>query len=240
VQTQDAETVASRRLEESILGWGASLVGFAHLGDAAPPALSEWPRAISIAVALDPRATEGVRDGPTSQYYTEYNRVNCALNEIAGRTAELVFSLGYRAEPFPATVPETQQADEWTRTLSVAFQHKTAATRAGLGWVGKNALLITPRFGPRLRLATVLTNMPLPAGHPVTAGRCGKCVACARLCPAQAIKGVEWEAGLHREELVDAWCCWETARRLLRERVGANNAVCGICVAVCPVGRKQS
>jgi len=72
---------------------------------------SLWPRPISIAVALDPRVIEEVRDGPTSEYYTEYNRVNCALNEIAGRTAELVLSLGYRAEPFPATVPETEQAD---------------------------------------------------------------------------------------------------------------------------------
>ena len=87
MQTQETETVASRRLEESVLGWGASLVGFADLEEAAPLALSEWPRAISIAVALDPLAIEGVRDGPTSQYYAEYNRVNRALNEIAGRTA---------------------------------------------------------------------------------------------------------------------------------------------------------
>jgi epoxyqueuosine reductase len=215
-------------------------VGFAGLGDAAPPPFSEWPRAISIAVALDPRAIEGVRDGPTAPYYAEYNRVNRALNEIAGRTAELVFSLGYRAEPFPATVPRSEQVDEWTRTLSVALQHKTAATRAGLGWIGKNALLITPRFGPRLRLATVLTDMPLPVGDPFTSGRCGECKACSRACPDRAIKGTEWQAGLRREELLDARACWETARRVLRERVGANNAVCGICVAVCPVGRKQS
>jgi len=215
-------------------------VGFADLEEAAPLALSQWPRAISIAVALDPQAIEGVRDGPTSQYYAEYNRVNRALNEIAGRTAELILSLGYRAEPFPATPPESTQGDEWTRTLSVAFQHKTAATRAGLGWVGKNALLITPRFGPRLRLATVLTDMPLPVGEPVTAGRCGKCKACSRVCPGLAIKGTEWQAGLPREELVDAWACWETAQRLLRERVGANNAVCGVCVALCPVGRTQA
>jgi len=201
---------------------------------------SPWPRPISIAVALDTRAIEGVRDGPTSQYYAEYNRVNRALNEIAGRTAEVVFSLGYRAEPFPATVPETEQAGEWTRTLSVAFQHKTAATRAGLGWVGKNALLITPPFGPRLRLATVVTDMPLPLGGPVTAGLCGKCKTCARVCPGLAVKGTEWHAGPPREEWVDGGTCWETAQRLLRERVGANNAVCGVCVALCPVGRTRA
>jgi epoxyqueuosine reductase len=240
VQTKEADETASGRLEESILGWGASLVGFADLGVVVPAISLKWPRAVSIAVALDPHIIDEVRDGPTAEYYGEYNRVNRALNEIAGRTAEAIFGLGYNAEPFPATTPGGSQGDGWVETLSVRFQHKTAATRAGLGWIGKNALLVTPRFGPRLRLATVLTDMPLAAGDPVTAGRCGTCVACARLCPARAIKGVEWEAGLERETLVDAWSCYETARRLLRERVGAKNAVCGVCVAVCPVGREQS
>jgi epoxyqueuosine reductase len=240
VQTDDEEVVASRHLQESILGWGASLVGFATMGDAAPAGFRGWPRAISIAVALDPGALDGVRDGPSCEYYTEYDRVNRALNEIAGRTARVVLSLGYRAEPFPATVPESRQGDEWTRTLSVPFQHKTAATRAGLGWVGKSALLITPRFGPRLRLATVLTDMPLPVGEPVTDGRCGECTVCSLACPGLAVRGQEWHAGMARAELVDAWACWETARRLLRERIGADNAVCGVCVALCPVGRTQA
>jgi epoxyqueuosine reductase len=240
VHDSETKTDACGRLKESVLGWGASLVGFADLEGAAPTPLSMWPRAVSLAVALDPTALTGVRDGPTTDYYGEYNRVNRALNEIAGRTAGAILDLGYRVEPFPATVPETWQGEDWTKTLSVAFQHKTAATRAGLGWVGKNALLITPEFGPRVRLATVLTNMPLPVGEPLTVGRCGDCTACARACPGQAISSTEWRAGLPREKLVDAWSCWETGRRLLRERVGADNAVCGVCVAVCPVGRPQA
>jgi epoxyqueuosine reductase QueG len=88
-------------------------------------------------------------------------------------------------------------------------------------------------------LATVFTAMPLAVAEPVSAGRCGKCTACVRLCPAQAIGGQQWEAGLARERLVDARACYETASRLLLERVGAENAVCGVCVAVCPVGRKR-
>jgi epoxyqueuosine reductase len=229
---------ASEHLREQILGWGASLVGFADLRGVVPSPLAEWPRAVSVAVALDPAALTGVRDGPTPEYYREYIRVNRALNEIAGRAARAIYGLGYRAEPFPATVPEGSQGGEWVQTLSVAFQHKTAATRAGLGWVGKNALLVTPQFGPRIRLATVLTDMPLPVGEPVNAGECGECSACVEVCPASAIEGREWQAGLEREALVDARACWQTARRLLRERVGADNAVCGVCLAVCSVGRE--
>jgi epoxyqueuosine reductase len=239
VEKQEAEVAASQRLKERILDWGASLVGYADLGGVVPTVSVKWPRAVSIGMALDPAIMDKVRDGPTAEYHGEYNRVNRALNEIAGRTAEAIYDLGYDAEPFPATVPERREAEEWVKTLSVAFQHKTAATRAGLGWIGKNALLVTPQLGPRLRLATVFTTMPLSVGEPVTSGRCGECVACARLCPAEAIKGQQWEAGLARERLVDARLCYETARNLLLERVGARNAVCGVCVAVCPVGRKQ-
>lgn len=240
VHIGETDVNASRRLEESILDWGASLVGFAGLEGLEPSVSVKWPRAVSIAVALDPEIIDEVRDGPTAKYYGEYNRVNRALNEIAGRAAEAIYGLGHEAEPFPATVPEGREAEEWVNTLSVSFQHKTAATRAGLGWIGKSALLVTPRLGPRLRLATVFTNMPLPVGDPVTTGRCGKCLACVRLCPAQSIKGVEWEAGVGRDVLIDTRACYETARRLLRERVGADNVICGVCVAVCPVGRKQS
>ncbi len=238
VTRSDRELEMADQLAKQILEWGASLVGFADLGDAAPPLFSHWPRAVSIAVALDPAAVALVRDGPTSEYYREYTRVNRALNEIAGRGALAIYSLGLRAEPFPATVPEERGGGDWVKTLSVAFQHKTAATRAGLGWVGKNALLVTPQFGPRIRLATVLTDMPLPVGEPVIAGECGECSACVRDCPASAIEGREWQAGLEREALVDARACCETSRRLLRERVGADNAVCGVCLSVCPVGRR--
>lgn len=229
----------SEHLREQVLGWGASLVGFADLHGVAPPPLSHWPKAVSIAVALDPAALGGISDGPTPEYYREYMRVNRVLNEIAGRTAEAIFRLGYRGEPFPATVPSHSQGEEFARTLRVAFQHKTAATGAGLGWVGKNALLVTPRFGPRVRLATVLTDMPLAAAEPVTTGRCGACRACVRACPAAAIEGREWQAGVEREALVDAQACWETSRGLLRQRVGVEDAVCGVCLSVCPVGRDQ-
>jgi epoxyqueuosine reductase len=238
VTRSDGELEMADQLAAQILDWGASLVGFADLGDAAPPLFSQWPRAVSIAAALDPAALVGVKDGPTPEYYGEYTRVNRALNEIAGRTALAIHSLGFCAEPFPATVPEKPGGAEWVKTLSVAFQHKTAATRAGLGWVGKSGLLVTRQFGPRIRLATVLTDMPLPVGEPVAAGECDRCKACARACPASAIEGREWQAGVEREALVDARACWETSRRLLRERVGVDNAVCGVCLSVCPVGRR--
>ena len=88
-----------------------------------------------------------------------------------------------------------------------------------------------------MRLVTVLTDAPLPLGQPVTTGECGTCQVCVNECPAQAIVGQEWYAGLLREALLDAMACQATAQRLLRERVGVEQVVCGVCVAVCPHGR---
>jgi epoxyqueuosine reductase len=234
------QEATSRYLQERILGWGASLVGFADLRGVVPPPFSRWPNAVSIALALDRGVMAGLQDGPTPEYYEEYKRVNCLLNEIAAKSADYIFSLGYDAEAFPATIVDKSRPDEFESTLSVAFQHKTAATRAALGWIGKSALLVTPQSGPRVRLTTVFTDMPLDVGIPVTAGRCGDCRACLLACPAGVIKGQEWKVGLMREKLVDAWACRAKAKQLLLERVGVEDSVCGVCVSVCPIGMNRN
>jgi len=220
-------------LPKEIASFGASLVGFADIREFAP-----WPRAISIALALDPVILKGVKNGPTPEYYKEYLRANTMLNEIAQRTARLLLGAGYQAEAFSATIAGSDP--EYERTLRAAFQHKTAATRAGLGYIGKSGLSITPDFGPRVRLVTVFTDLPFPTGQPILEGRCGGCHLCIQACPVGAIRGREWQAGMTREELLDARACRGEAKRLLKERVGADEAVCGICVAICPCDQMVS
>jgi epoxyqueuosine reductase len=224
-------------LQDRIFDWGASLVGFADLQGVVPSPFSRWPHAVSIAFALDSGVMASLRDGPTVEYYEEYKRVNLLLNEIAGRGADLISSLGYHAEPFTATIVDSSLGDQYEKTLSVAFQHKTAATRAGLGWIGKSTLLVSPKYGPRVRLATVFTDMSLNVGTPITVGRCGECRACLEACPAGAIKGREWRVGLAREELLDAYACRAKAKQLLLERVGAEDSVCGVCLSACRIGK---
>ncbi len=187
----------SSLLLKEIAGFGASLVGFADIREFAP-----WPRAISIALPLDPVTLKGVR-----------------------------------AEAFPATLMAKDL--EYESNLRAAFQHKMAATRAGLGFIGKSGLLITLDFGPRIRLVTIFTDLSFPTGQPILEGRCGGCRLCMQACPAGAIRGREWQAGMAREELLDAHACQREAQRLLKERVGADEAVCGVYIAVCPQGEKE-
>jgi len=193
-------------------------------------------RAISIAVQLAPAVIEAVREGPTAEYAVEYEAVNARLNQIAGATCGRIQALGYQAKYFPATITgEALEDPSYQRHLRAQFQHKTAATRAGLGWIGKAAILVTPEYGPRVRLVTVFTDMPLVTGNPITSSRCGDCRECVEACPGGVIKGRLWKVGTSREALIDAHLCQESIRQVVIERIGKRGP-CGVCVAVCPWG----
>jgi len=112
--------------------------------------------------------------------------------------------------------------------------HKAVACLAGLGGIGQNALLVTEQYGPAVRLSTVLTDMPL-AEQAAGKNPCTNCGACVRACPSGALMGRAYVPGLAREELVDAKKCSMHMKRAYQD-IG-RGAVCGVCVAVCPVGR---
>jgi epoxyqueuosine reductase QueG len=108
-----------------------------------------------------------------------------------------------------------------------------AATLAGLGWVGKCDLLVTPEFGSAVRWGSVLTDAPLACGTPVTASRCGVCRACVDVCPGQACSGTEWRQGLARESFWDPKACM-AGMQAINARRGSDFKICGLCIAACP------
>jgi len=122
-------------------------------------------------------------------------------------------------------------------SLSACFQQKTAATLAGLGWVGKNDMLVSPAFGPSLEMATVLVAERMTAGKPVTGSRCGRCRLCVDACPSGALKSGTWSPGCGRDELIDAFEC-DRWRRSHIPVLGRKHA-CAMCAVACPVGRAQ-
>ena len=208
--------------------WGAAdLREFPTLGDAAGQG---FPFALSWALPVNSRIMAGVQDGPTQAYADEYTRVNNRLNELAVALADEIGSRGFRAQPLAAS--------ERTDRVNIKgdFPHKTAATRAGLGWIGRHCQLITRRFGSWIRLGTVFTDMVLPCGPPVERHFCGRCTRCVDACPAGALKGGAWRPGLPRAEILDARACdrWKK-EHYFQFHKGHN---CGICSAVCPYGLK--
>lgn len=188
--------------------------------------------AITLLKRFDSVELRGVEHGPHETYYAGYLRLNAALDAAAARLVEGLRAAGAAAEFVPPTVPEElyDTIADWGD--AGVFAHKTAATRAGLGWIGKTALFVSPEFGPRVRLATVFTDFALEAGTPVAEGRCGTCRRCVDACPAGAGRDVTWQAGLPREALYDEKACEAET-----ERHPDLGGVCGVCIAVCPWGR---
>jgi epoxyqueuosine reductase len=217
---------------ETLLSGGACLVGYADLRALAPDVRQGLDFGVSFAVALDPRIIAGIGSGPTREYYAEYVRANRLLDELGMAIASLLRSRGHRAEALAATNVGIDPA-----THSTQLPHKTVATRAGLGWIGKCALLVTEGFGPAIRLASVLTDAELPAAQAVDESQCGECVACVEACPGRAASGGEWRVGVAREAFFDAFACRETARQLAG-RIGIDETLCGICIAACPWTRR--
>ncbi len=215
-------------LKAMLMGRGAVLVGFAGLRGLAGEAPDGLPFGVSIAAAIEPHIVAGIRNGPTPEYLTEYNRLNKLLDKLGESAAELLRQKGHRAEPLSATGAGV----DW-ETLRSRLPHKTVATRAGLGWVGKCALVVTEPYGSGVRFTSVLTDADLPAGRPEDESRCGECTACVDVCPAEAPTGRHWRAGMAREEIFDAFACFEDIRERAARR-GDDIYVCGMCIAACP------
>lgn len=211
---------------------GASMVGHADLRVLPSDVREGMPRGVAIAVALNPTVIAGIREGPTKPYYAEYNRANELLGELAGCAAALLQQRGHRAIPMAATNVGIDPA-----TLSTRLPHKTVATRAGLGWIGKCALLVAEPFGSAVRVTSVLTDAELPVGEPVETSRCRDCAACVDVCPGNAPSGQQWRPGIERDAFFDAHACRRAARSMAA-RVAIEDSVCGMCIAACPWTRK--
>jgi len=209
-------------LSKKIIESGAGDVGFSI--NKSP--FEGLENTITIVVPLSNPVIEQIENAPTKTYFHHYRTVNAFIDNIAEKTVLYIMSLGYDA----AAIPASQSVDKY----SGLFPHKTAAVRAGLGYIGKSALFISNKYGARVRLGTVFTNMPLPENQFVQVDKCGKCDICVRACPAMAISGKTYLEGMEREEIFDAIACSNYMKREF-QHIG-RGAVCGICIKNCPKG----
>ncbi len=210
------------------------MVGFADISGLPTAVRGQMKSAISIVVALDVSIINEISEGPTRRYYHEYQRVNEFLTSLCASTVDDLKKRGHNAS---AIEPTIRIKDSAMKSLTTPLPHKTVATLAGLGWIGKSALLITPRYGPAVRLATVLTDATVEAGKPVDDSRCGDCTKCVDRCPAKAIAGENWAKGMERESIYDAHACRAEATGT-SGRIGVQVTICGICINACPWTQK--
>ncbi|MCX7788385.1 MAG: epoxyqueuosine reductase [Spirochaetes bacterium] len=214
------------------------LVGFARLEGLLPARWSQFPYGISLARKLDDAIINELSAGPTLEYFQLYHRINDELNQKTVKIATLLQEEGIDALAVPATVSDHELDEEYHRTLRYPLSHKMVATRAGLGWIGKTDLLVTPTFGPRVRLASILVSeaFTIP-GKPFDESLCGDCSVCVKSCPAQAANGTVWTIHTDRNEFFDPFRCRDYCRKISFQRLGKEISLCGLCLYLCPKGR---
>ncbi len=228
-------------LPEFARSLGADYYGVADLADAQEfiraqggDRVARYPRAVVMGIRLLDTLVDMLEDrtdrtGAVLYRYNSYDTVNAALDAMALRVANALQREGYHALPVPAS---KRASDE---LIAGIISHKLPAHLAGLGWIGKSCLLVTPDHGPRVRWITVLTDAPLvPTGKPMES-RCGKCTECVDICPVHAFTGRPFYQDEPREARFDAASCDRYFREL---EGGGGPVVCGLCLFVCPHGRK--
>jgi epoxyqueuosine reductase len=201
-----------------------------HISEQGGEFLTQFTRAVSHGFVL----TDGIVNtlvhheniaALSNYWYYVYRIVNPRLDSISAMLAQSLDKAGFKA----FVVPSSQTVDR-TRLTGV-FSHKLAAHLAGLGWIGKSALLITPEHGPRVRWGTVLTDAPFEAGTPIDE-MCRDCCECVDGCPARAFTGQAFDKPRPRSEIFAAEAC----DRYLSKRETLHRA-CGMCVYICPFGK---
>ncbi len=211
-------------LRQLALEHGAVGFGIARLADLAtedfllPRAvLDQLPIAVSLALPLQRTVLATLEGRPNQLYEHHYRQTNFALDRLALALARHITELGGQALPIPAS-----QIVDW-QTQRGHLSHKRIAAAAGLGWIGRNNLLVTPGHRASVRLVTVLTDLALDP-TPALRRDCNSCRACINACPAHAIG--ETAADFRHLD------CFAQLKEFQRSRY-VSQYVCGLCVQAC-------
>jgi epoxyqueuosine reductase QueG len=217
------------------------IYGFADLTGLLNPKFEGFNYGISIGRLLADQIVNSIIHGPTKEYYSHYKQINEELEQLTINISKDLNIDGIESIDIEPTVNTSELDSIYSKTLRTDLSHKMVATRAGLGWIGKTDLFISKKFGPRLRLVSILLSTPVkPKSKPVEKNRCGKCNLCVDICPANAANGKLWDITVEREEFFDPWKCRKQCAEFGRSRLSLDVRICGMCVSICPIGKTKS
>ncbi len=130
---------------------GADIVGIGDLSMIESISRKNMPYGICVAVAIPTEVIEGISKAPTVDYFNTYHKLNEKLDFLVTKGAEFLIDYGYEAYAQTKAVVSNNQTE-----YDTLLPHKTVATRAGIGWIGKCALLVTNDYGSAVRISTIL------------------------------------------------------------------------------------
>ena len=228
----------SQKVKRAARLFGASLVGiceldqrwlYSHVSDdlarqRLPLEIPEGFRyAIAMAIEMD---YDLMRTSPAGGAAAATGLGYSKMAFTAGMLAEFIRNLGYRALPC---------GNDTALSIPIAVQ-------AGLGELGRNGLLITEKYGPRVRLCKVFTDLPLAPDRPRFFGVeefCGVCLKCAQDCPSRAISFGEKTTEALNISTNPGVLKWPVNGEQCYKYWVANKLDCATCIRVCPFNQEQ-
>ncbi|MFH1202679.1 MAG: hypothetical protein V1674_07365 [Candidatus Omnitrophota bacterium] len=212
-----------RKLKGLCLEAGADLFGVADISkikkdfSLSRVVLPKLDNGISLGVRLSGAVLEEITDHPTKLYFHHYRSINNFLDQLALRLSNFIQGKGFLALPIPAS-----QITDWQKQAG-HLSHKKIGRLAGLGWIGRNNLLVNKKIGSQFRLVSILTNYPLKFDAPAK-DSCASCRECILVCPAKAIK--------LKPDDFEHLACFEKLREFQKNKL-VDQYICGVCVKVC-------
>jgi epoxyqueuosine reductase QueG len=204
---------------------GFDLMGVAPAGEFA--AVPSWARSVIVLgmAALD-RAFdfELYIEAEQEQRWSKW-----AYERLVAGAARLALALaseGHHAQPL-------------TYEDSLALLDlKIAAVRAGLGVWGLNHLVLTRRFGPRVRFGAIFTDVELPADHPLLDYFCVSCSLCIAACPTAALGPSGFDRSRCIAEFAPGPAMAARQKEMLDFPTPLTRVQCAACITACPIGKR--
>ena len=200
------QTQMNPEIENFLLEKGAGTVRFVDISNLPDTQTHGFPRAVVFCIALTKEFVLAIRDG-THSGPDEFVDKEHETDRIADQLAIYIQSKGYKAfSQSEESIEANGYYDE--ATMTSLLPHKTIARLAGIGFIGKNNLIITKDYGCGFSMCTVLTDAPVQTENPpLLSPKCGECNKCKVVCENQAIHGNEWAEAGGRDAVVDVFKC---------------------------------
>ena len=194
------------QIENLLFEKGANIVRFVDIGGIPCNQTQGFEKAVVFCMALSKEFILTVRDGKQIEH-DEFVEKEHEADSLADFLAEHLQQKGYRA--YSGSEKSNEQNGNFdAKTMSSQLPHKTIARLAGIGYIGKNNLMITEKYGCAFSMCTVLTDAPLETNTPpLVSSKCGDCDVCKQICPGNSILGNKWSEKTGREGVIDVYKC---------------------------------
>lgn len=242
MKTKQTKEIISNKLKEM----GVSIFGFAPVNRwVKPPSHSPnkfrewlpeefWPQSIfpgtqTVIVIGLPVELTIVDTTPSIHYHEHYKTVNLVLDTMAYELSNFLNSMGHPSVSIPRD--GYGDIDVLLEKPLAFFSHKHAAYLAGLGTFGENNVLLTRKYGPRIRFTSIFSSLEIKGYPIIEEDLCIHCKSCVHHCPVSAIKSMDNT----NIKIIDKLKCAARSKKLRSEF----RSPCGICIKVCPIGKDR-